>query len=131
MDLTAITVVHGKLKRPRWLSKELWTFSKPIWRELGRLEKPQSLFARSKQVALSPKQPCQSNGNQCHAANRPPKSGMAVQQRNDIKVHAKNSGNQIQGQENGGDGSERSHGLAGAIALGIEVNLDRRFDALL
>ena len=54
---------------------------------------------------------------------------MAVQQRNDIKVHAKNSGNQIQGQENGRDGSERSHGLAGAIALGIEMNLHRCFNA--
>ena len=131
MDLTAITVVHGKLKRPRWLSKELWTFSKPIWRELGRLEKPQSLFARSKQVALSPKQPSQGGRDQEHAANRPPKTGAVVQQRNDFKVHPEDGSNQIQGQENGGDGSERSHGLAGAIALGIEMNLHRCFNALL
>ena len=34
-------------------------------------------------------------------------------------------------QENGRDGRQRSHGFVGAIALGIEVNLHSRFDALL
>ena len=54
-----------------------------------------------------------------------------MQQWNDFKVHAKNSGNQIQRQKNGSDRGERSHGLVGAIALRIEVNLYGSFNALL
>ena len=53
-----------------------------------------------------------------------------MHERYDIKVHAEDGRDQIQGQKNSGDGSQRSHGLVGAIALRIEMNLHRRFNAL-
>ncbi len=54
-----------------------------------------------------------------------------MQQRDDIEVHTKNSGNQIQRQKNSREGCEHSHRLVRAIALRVKVNLHGRFDALL
>ena len=54
-----------------------------------------------------------------------------MHERNDIKVHAENGSDQIQGQKNGSDGRQRSHGLVGAIALRIEMNLHGSLNALL
>ena len=53
-----------------------------------------------------------------------------MHERYDIKVHAEDGRDQIQGQKNSGDGSQRSHGLVGAIALRIEMNLHGSFNAL-
>ena len=54
-----------------------------------------------------------------------------MQQRDDIKVHAKNSGNQIQRQKNSREGREHSHRFIRPIALRVKVNLHGCFDALL
>ena len=53
-----------------------------------------------------------------------------MHERNDIKVHAENGSDQIQGQKNGGDGRQSSHRLIGAVALRIEVNLHGSFNAV-
>jgi len=94
-------------------------------------ESPPNSSARSKQVTLAPKHPSQRRCNQGHAAQRPPKSGAGVQQWNDIEVHAKNSGNQIQGQKDSREGCEHSHRLVRAIALRVKVNLYGCLDTLL
>ena len=53
-----------------------------------------------------------------------------MHERNNIKVHAEDGRDQIQGQKNSGDGSQGAHGFVGAIALRIEVNLHGSFNAL-
>ena len=54
-----------------------------------------------------------------------------MQQRDELEIHAKNTGNQVQRQKHGGQHGQRAHDLVGAVALRVEVHLHRSLGALL
>ena len=86
---------------------------------------------RARQVALAPEQHGQSERNDGHEAHRHPDAAVPVNQRQGVKVHAENAGDQVQGQKDGGQHGQRAHDLVGAVALRVEVHLHGGFGALL
>ena len=54
-----------------------------------------------------------------------------MDQRQKLKVHAKEAGNQIEGQKHGGQSRQRAHDVVGAVALRAEVDLHHGFCRLL
>ena len=54
-----------------------------------------------------------------------------MHQRQHVKVHAEDGGNQVQGQEDGRQRGQHAHDVVGAVALRGKVQLDGRFGTLL
>eukprot|EP01136_Pigoraptor_vietnamica_P008595 Opistho-1_new@44104 len=89
------------------------------------------LAPAARQVALAPEQQHHGQRHQQHGGTGPPETGLGVDQRDEVEVHAKNAGNQVQRQEHGGERGEHPHHVVGAVGGGRKMHLDRRLQRLL
>lgn len=83
------------------------------------------------EVTLAPEKNNQADTQTTHQKQSPPQSVFIVKGWKVLEVHAKESCDEVQWQEDGRQHGESAHDFVGAVALRIEVHLHRGLCTLL